>query len=161
MTNKFGRLEGCYSCDHADETKGLVLATKRHRLVIVQDQLYLGRAAIITQRHVSLMSGMTVSEEVEWRNIVNQYERVCMETFGAICLTEATLMNNAYVKPDPKPHMHSHLRPRYSEPVEFAGMMFKDPNFGHHHLHGPENVRVVGDEVVEAIAAEVRANWKS
>ncbi|HRV76056.1 MAG: hypothetical protein H6799_02015 [Candidatus Nomurabacteria bacterium] len=152
-------LEGCYSCESANETKGLVLSTPRHRLVIVQDQLYLGRAALIAQRHVPLMSDLTISEEVDWRAILKRYERVCIEVFGATYLTEATLMNNAYAKPEPKPHFHSHLRPRYSKPVEFAGVMFEDPNFGQHHLHGPENVRVVGDEVVEEIASAVRANW--
>ena len=159
MSHSHPRIDGCFSCESRDEARGLVLSTPRHRLVIVKDQLYLGRAALITQRHVPLMSDMTISEEVEWRVILKRYEQVCIEVFGATCLTEATLMNNAYAKPDPKPHFHSHLRPRYSNPVEFAGVLFEDPNFGQHHLHGPENVRAVEDEVVEEIASTVRANW--
>ena len=67
-------------------------------------------------------------------------------------------MNNAYQATPPNPQVHWHFKPRYNHPVEFAGEVFEDSNFGHHYLQGPENRRFVSREVLEQIVAELRKN---
>ncbi len=154
------RVTDCYSCEHSDETLGLVANTKHHRLVIVNDQLYLGRAALIARRHIPRISEMSIGEQVDWTEALVRYEKTCIQVFGATHLTVANLNNHGY-REGGVPHVHSHLRPRYAEPIGFAGLNFEDPNPGDHHLHGDDNVRLVSEDVIQRIAVVMKDGWDS
>lgn len=130
------RVANCDSCPFLDrdDDPGLIVVSDFHRLTLATDQLYLGRAYLTLGRHASRISDLTKDEVFDMYDLISRYELACETVYGAIMVTSATLMNNAYQERKPVPHVHSHLRPRYSRAVNVNGSIFEDPNFGHHHL---------------------------
>lgn len=154
------REPNCDICGFLDtEEPGIVLISEYHRLILAPDQRYLGRAYLTLGRHAARISDLTSSEVMDMFDVISRYERAVRNTLGATHLTTVTLMNNAYREPDPLPHVHSHLRPRYGKaPVEAAGLTFSDPNPGEHHLR--DSQRLVGDEVLAEIALLLRPDME-
>ena len=67
------------------------------------------------------------------------------------------LMNDAFKDSSPKPQVHWHFRPRYENPVEIGGHVFKDSNFGHHYLRGADE-KIVSKEILKAINDKLQEN---
>ncbi len=65
-------------------------------------------------------------------------------------------MNDAYKKSPPKPHIHWHFRPRYDRKVEFAGLLFEDPEFGSH--YDKNRTLEVSDETKKKIIEKIKEN---
>lgn len=64
---------------------------------------------------------------------MKKLESALKKSFNATMSNWTCLMNNAYQNEPPNPHIHWHFRPRYNHKVEFAGLTFEDPEFGHHY----------------------------
>lgn len=144
---------GCYTCEHADDERGSILRTDEWNVSINSDQGYLGRAYVSLATHAATLSELSPDEFVGFGEIVASYEQAVADAFGAAKVDWTCLMNNAYQEPDPVPHVHWHARPRYRETTEFAGIVFEDPDFGHH--YDRERKLFVPDEALEAITERI------
>lgn len=130
----------------------IVFQTDFWRVSLAPDQYYLGRAYVSTLRHVEELSLLTTFEWGDLKYVVDLYEKMVKTNLQATHVTWAALMNHAYQKPRPAPHVHWHVRPRYSQPTQFTywekhepalgkrssgiqlvSRKFSDPEFGHHH----------------------------
>jgi len=125
---------------------------------LMKDQLYFGRCVVVLKRKCGDLADLTQAEIIDFLNVVKKIEMLFRKTFGATMFNWSCLMNNAYQEDEPKPHVHWHFRPRYDEVVEFAGVTFKDPNFGHHYLRGQENEHIVSDKILKLIKLKLQEN---
>lgn len=119
------------------------------------DQSLLGTTFVTAKRHVPALSELHQDEWLEFARLNTQLERATKLAFGAQVINTACLMNLAFRnQPPTPPHVHWHLKPRYAEPVEFAGITFTDPQFGAYldgkHTRLPVDNKVAG-EIVAAI----------
>ncbi|MDQ5913707.1 MAG: hypothetical protein QG623_326 [Patescibacteria group bacterium] len=151
------RVNGCQSCGFLEinDDPGHILTTDFHTLSLATDQLYLGRAYLTLGRYASKISDLTGDESSDMWDIIKRYELATAQTYGAAHLTIATLMNNAYKSPNPQPHVHSHLRPRYTNAPNIGGAIFEDPNFGEHYIRNRSHN--VAPEFLHEIAQPLRA----
>ena len=89
--------------------------------------------------------------------VVKKLENLFKETFNATMFNWSCLMNDAFKDSSPKPQVHWHFRPRYENPVEIGGHVFKDSNFGHHYLRGADE-KIVSKEILKAINDKLQEN---
>jgi diadenosine tetraphosphate (Ap4A) HIT family hydrolase len=80
-------------------------------------------------------------------------EAAARRAFGAVGFNWTALMNTAFQRDPPNPHVHLHFRPRYAQPVEFHGRMFEDAMFGYHYDREPVEATA---EMALAITAALR-----
>lgn len=161
----FTRRLDCQTCSHLGELQEstTIFTSEYWTIVLADDQLYLGRAYLISLNHVGEIEGLSDAEILDWHHSLKRYSVMTKKAFGATHITEATLMNNAYQSDQPRPHVHTHIRPRYNNPYYLPGwhITFTDPNFGHHHLPGESNDSPVSREVLVAIAYQLRSTEHS
>ncbi len=136
-------------------TERTIFETEYWRVELnTNDQTYLGRSFVTAKRDVGSMSELTQAEWLDFSLVVKQFELVCKKAFGATMFNWTCLMNLAYQNNPPNPQVHWHVRPRYVQPVTFAGETFIDERFGHHYLQKTE--RVVSDEMAKEIIVEMQ-----
>lgn len=118
------------------------------------DQTCLGRSYVSAKREVGSMSDLTQEEWLDFSSVVKKLEASCKNVFGATMFNWTCLMNLAYQNDPPNPHVHWHFRPRYKNPVSFAGETFEDVAFGKHYERGTE--RKVTDEIASKIVETIQ-----
>jgi len=138
----------------ADKPNSFISETKHWEVYLNQDQYYLGRCVIAVKRNVGAMSDLTDDEWLDFADLVKKVEDGFKKIFGATMFNWTCLMNGAYQNDPPDPHVHWHLRPRYKNPVEFAGQTFDDKEFGHHYARSTDSP--VSDEIFMKIISKVR-----
>jgi diadenosine tetraphosphate (Ap4A) HIT family hydrolase len=122
------------------------------------DQRYLGRSVVGLKRHSPSLADLTRGEWDDLQAVIRVMENAARKLFGAAGFNWSCLMNNAFKRDPPKPHVHLHFLPRYRAPVKFQGMLFEDLLFGNHY----DQSRVaVSPEVAVAIATALRAEVKT
>ena len=84
---------------------------------------------------------------------MKRLELALTKAFNATLFNINCMMNDAYLKHPPNPHVHWHLRPRYSHTVVFEGRTFFDKEFGHR--FNPEKTRKVRDNLRDDIIARM------
>lgn len=112
---------------------GYFLTTQYWKIVLVEDQMYLGRLVIKTIRPCESLPELTEEEQKDFFILIKKLETFYKEIVGATMFNYSCLMNNAY-RDGETPHVHYHFRPRYKNPVTLLGYTFADPNFGEHYL---------------------------
>lgn len=117
-----------------------IFSTDYWNVAVCPDQLYLGRVYITSLYHIETFEELGSDQVLDWHSAIKQYSAMVKNAFGADLVTVATLMNNAFQVDPPHPHVHSHVRPRYRRPVNFAGTTFVDECFGHHHVRDQSRV---------------------
>jgi diadenosine tetraphosphate (Ap4A) HIT family hydrolase len=133
----------------------LVLETDYWKVVLSEDQAYLGRCMIALKRDSGELSDLTSDEWTDFHdNIVKKLESAFKKAFNATMFNWTCLMNNAYQAENPEPHVHWHFRPRYKHEVEFAGQQFQDPDFGSH--YNRERKNHVSKDLLKKISDEVK-----
>lgn len=129
----------CISCTQPNGDPDLLFFTKYWKVVLHPDQSGLGNCLITALRHVPKISELTTEESGEFFQILSVFEPALEKALNATLINISCDRNWAYRKdnPDPpfknglpNPHVHWHVAVRYSEPQEFAGIVFKDINFG-------------------------------
>ena len=134
----------------------VVFETPYWRVVLIDEQTYLGAAVILLKRELSeSLSDIFNDEWTDFLKVIKQYERIVKATFGATMFNWFCLMNNAYQNDPPNPHVHWHVRPRYRSAVVLGEETFEDPNFGHHYL--PDSFRRMSPQFLDVIAARLRS----
>lgn len=134
----------------SDDDDFVLYQTRYWRVTLAPDQYYLGRAYVTALRHVPSLGALTFRQWSDLQQVIGWYEAAAAEVLGAALVTWVALMNNAFRDADPVPHVHWHVRPRYSHDVEFAGQTFSDPEFGGHHQR--EKTRALDDWTMQRIA---------
>ncbi len=151
----------CHTCNALDTAPDslVIFRSEFWGVTLHPDQLYLGRVYVTLLDHIPEREDLSPEQVLGWHETLKRYRTMAQKAFGAAYITEATLMNNAYQHDPPHPHVHSHVRPRYREPFHLEGwnVTFGDPNFGHHHIHGEGNERLVPHDMLVAIAYKLRA----
>ena len=113
----------------------LIFETQYWRVLVADfDQRYLGRCVIVLKRPCGDLADITSEEHLDFLEIVKKLKAAGRKAFHATMFNWGCLMNNAYQKDPPDPHVHWHFRPRYKEPVQFAGKVFEDKEFGYHYF---------------------------
>ncbi len=123
----------CEHCKKSTNDEDFILGTKFHRVFLFSDQSYLGRCRIVTKRHIESLSDLSEEEWLDLSQLTKKLESAVKKAFGATMFNWSCLMNNAYKKSPPTPHIHWHFRPRYNKEVNFKGEIFVDPEFGNHY----------------------------
>jgi diadenosine tetraphosphate (Ap4A) HIT family hydrolase len=130
-----------------------IIATGAYWTVLLANrQVYLGRMVVLLNRSAGSLSELRQEEWQEWYQIiVPALEYAVKNAFGADLCNWACQMNLAYAEQNPKPQVHWHLRPRYSNKVVVLGEVFADNEFGKHYdiiletpgmmIDCPDNVR--------------------
>lgn len=114
----------CPFCNPPYRYKDSYIADFEHwRLVLHENQYFLGRCLIPLKRHVEDFFDISKAELDEVYSIINRLRAVARESFGADMCNYAMLGNIVN-------HAHVHFIPRYSKPQVFAGVTFEDANWG-------------------------------
>lgn len=153
------REPGCLFCEELlEQDEGVVADTPRWRILVSRDQGYLGRCMVIARSHTETVADMSFAQNDDLFDAQVRLEQAVRGAFGAGWCNWTQLGNDAFQAEHPMPHFHTHLRPRYQQPVKFAGYEFSDPDFGHmYDLNRRWNVDAdpeaagVKDRIAEAI----------
>lgn len=133
----------------------IIFETKFWKVILSDDQAYLGRCVIVLKRDCGEMSNLTSDEWMDFHtNIVKKLETTFKKAFDATMFNWTCLMNNAFKAENPKPHVHWHFRPRYNHNVKFEGGQFQDLEFAHH--YNRERKNFVSKELLKKISEEVK-----
>lgn len=136
---------------------GYFFETNYWKIVLSNDQRYLGRLVIKTKEPRQALPDLSAEEQSDFFSLIAKLETFFKEKFGATMFNYSCLMNNAY-RDGETPHVHFHFRPRYKNPVTIFGQEFADPNFGEHYispsLNGNGDV-VIPDEVKTHLVKEL------
>lgn len=131
INDAFEREPGCMFCeDLLTQTDGLVADSPSWRILVSRDQGYLGRCMVISRHHLGNIAEMDFQQNDDLFDTQVRLEHAVRMAFDADWCNWTQLGNDAFAEEEPKPHLHYHLRPRYSQPVEFGGYEFTDPHFG-------------------------------
>lgn len=117
---------------------------------------YFGRAYVTLRTHKGSLGSLTPEEWQEFETIVRKLEQAYQKAFGATPLNWGCYMNNAFREEPGNPHVHWHLLPRYKQAPVFQGVTYDDPLYGNFFDDNAE--RLVDDDVVDAIIAELKAH---
>ena len=144
--------------------KKLVFETEYWRVGLAEEQTYLGYCVVVLKRQgqgCGDLADLTREEEIDFFEVVKIFEKALRGAFDATMFNWSCLMNHAYQLPNPEPHMHWHVKPRYNHPVEFEGELFEDSRFGHHYLLLENLNRIASDEMQNKIIARIQEHLPS
>jgi len=143
-----------------EKDREIVFETPYWEVILMDQQLYLGRCVVVLKRPCGDLANLNQDEVLDFFEVIKKLEDLLRKTFGATMFNWGCLMNDAYKVSPAKPQVHWHCRPRYKNPVEVYGNIFKDPNFGHHYLRGTDE-KVVSKEILKTINSKLQENMKS
>ena len=150
----------CGFCQTTEEDLKLLLYdTEFWSVFLAENQSYFGRCIVILRRHCPHLGELDPSEWDALRTVVVRLEQVFTRTLGATMFNWTCLMNKAYQAEDPTPHVHLHLRPRFSKPVDFAGFTFEDSDFSRH--YDSKRVAVLPKHITTELVSRLRVNIKA
>jgi diadenosine tetraphosphate (Ap4A) HIT family hydrolase len=148
----------CFACKYSADPPYPLLETKHWKLYLSEDQAYLGRSYLNLKDHKSSLAELRPEEWQEFEELVRKIEPAYKSAFDAELLNWAVLMNNAFIEGS-TPHVHWHIRPRHSKPVEVNGEVFNDELFGYHYDDNLQ--RKVSAETLSAIVSRISAQWNT
>lgn len=141
---------------------GYFLTTKYWKVLLRDDQRYLGTLIIKTIEPRLSLPDLTIDEQLDFFILIKKLESFYKEKIGATMFNYSCLMNNAY-RDNETPHVHYHFRPRYKTSVMVFGQEFSDPNFGEHYISASLNNNgdvIISDDVKKYIATEMLEYFK-
>jgi diadenosine tetraphosphate (Ap4A) HIT family hydrolase len=134
----FDQLKKYESCD-------LVAETEYWLIILSPDQKNLGTIVITLKRKEKSLSGLTNSEWLDFRQLVQNLELALKKAFPVTMFNWGCLLNSAYKENPPCPQVHWHMIPRYKNTHYLNGIKFKDPCFGKSTMYaGDEPLKIDG-----------------
>ncbi|TSC69824.1 MAG: hypothetical protein CEO12_705 [Parcubacteria group bacterium Gr01-1014_46] len=134
----------------ADYSKNLIKDYKYWSVYIHENQGILGRTYVWCNREDALdLPDATEEEQKELFLVLQEMEKVLTKTFSPDMFNYAFLGNETH-------HLHGHILPRYSKPVEFNGQTFIDKNWGHNYKTDPSFI--TSPELLEAVKKNIKDN---
>lgn len=146
----------CKYCGFSNQDNDFILETACWKILLSENQHYLGRCVIVLKRHCENLSELKQEEWIDFAEVVNKLEASLKEAFNAPMFNWTCMMNNDYKLEKPNPHVHWHLRPRYKSKIEFNGLFFEDAEFGHH--YDRTKTKEVSCDVQKKIIEKIRKN---
>ena len=122
------------------------------RIELHHSQYYLGRCAVILNRHLEDFFDISTKERDELFTIMNSLRKSINQAFHPDMFNYATLGNIV-------PHVHLHVIPRYKNPVTFNEAVFHDENWGRNYAPYNKNF-TIPDEYYETIREAIASNLK-
>ena len=127
-------MRNCDFCNlSADDKKWLLFEDEFWYLFLADKQDYAGRCIVVCKQHCESISELSAEQWLSLKSVMTNAETMLKSELGADAFNWSCLMNDAYKKADPAPHIHFHLRPRYANPVQIGEAVFTDKEFGHHY----------------------------
>lgn len=130
--------------------------TKYWSVTLSEDQYYLGRCSVTLKRHCGDLAELTKEEQRNFFEVVKKLENAIRKAFGANLFNWTCLMNSSFKKKPWNPHVHWHVRPRYSKNVEFEGEIFEDKEFGSHYERKTD--KKVSEQAIDEIINRIKVN---
>ena len=107
-------MKRCEWCNLSEADKKYLLSdTKYWTLYLADEQDYIGRCIIVLKRHCGSLPELKDDEWMELFLLIKKYETCIKTVFHAEHCNWSCLMNSFYKSPEPCPHVHIHVRPRY------------------------------------------------
>lgn len=126
----------CELCKLNKNDKKWLLFENTEWIVFLSDkQDYIGRLFVLSKEHIQSLCDLTINQWISLKNIINSCELMLKVELNATMFNWTCLMNDAYKSDNPQPHLHFHIRPRYSNPVSILEKQYSDSEFGHHYLN--------------------------
>lgn len=141
-----------------DSLEFQIYETTHWRVILLDEQRYLGRSVVVLKRECGDLAEIAEDEVKDLFTIIPRMQDLLRKTFGARMFNWACNMNDAFQTNPPQPQVHWHFIPRYDHEVLFAGEVFKDVNFGHHHLKGGEGDCIISPELRTMILEKLKKN---
>jgi|SRR3989344_120976 len=139
-----------------DLNKNVIFETPYWKIVLADNQSYLGRSVVILKRHAGSLAELKKEEIFDFLEVAKKLENVMKEIFNATMFNWGCLMNNAYQEAIPKPQVHWHFRPRYRDKVKFDNQIFEDTEFGYH--YDSKRKLEVSEESMNKIIKKIKEN---
>ena len=116
--------DDCEFCNQdTNFTKTVIKNYKYWRIELHANQNYLGRSAVILNRHLEDIFDISIEEREELFQITKKLRDSLIKVFGADMLNYTSLGNIVQ-------HVHLHVIPRYENPAMFADITFNDERWG-------------------------------
>ena len=144
----------CAVCTALQTNKYVIRRGARWTVALATDQYWLGRSYVTLHSHKESLSDLNTEDWREYIEIVRMYEKKVREEFGADLFNWSCLMNDAFKRePFQSPHVHWHVRPRYSQIQEIGSMKFSDSELGQHYRtrYDGRKDMIVPDEIMKII----------
>ena len=127
-------MEHCAWCNLSEADKRYqIYETASWSVFLSDEQDYIGRCILVSKRHCGSVPELTDDEWKELRKLICKVETCLKTVLGATLCNWSCLMNSFYKESEPNPHLHIHVRPRYSESLVLNGHTYIDSEFGHHY----------------------------
>ena len=124
----------CPFCNLSENDKKYLIYDTAHWSVFLSDkQDYIGRCIVVLNSHKESLSALSPNEWDDLKNVVDDIEHKLKTKLGATMFNWSCLMNDAYKSTPPCPHVHLHVRPRYSALLTIGNYSFCDERFAHHY----------------------------
>jgi diadenosine tetraphosphate (Ap4A) HIT family hydrolase len=153
-------VDGCQICAYLTDGTTALFETVHWRAVLAVEQGYLGHTFLTLRRHKPSLSELSSAEWGDLHRSIRRFESAICTTFGARNFNWVCLLNDAFQAPDPKPHVHWKVRPRFDQPVNIAGITFADPNFGYHYdkSHDHDHMAEPGSRFRQELEATLKGH---
>jgi diadenosine tetraphosphate (Ap4A) HIT family hydrolase len=141
-------LQNCPLCGNQPFT---ILTGMHWKIVLNDDQRYLGRCYFALLRHETDITALTDSEVLELWKLQKAVKSSLDKLFAPDHYNFVFLMNMTA-------HVHAHVIPRYATEREFGGYVFSDGRLGEHYDYlsvviPPEHLRgVIAETISKAIS---------
>jgi diadenosine tetraphosphate (Ap4A) HIT family hydrolase len=133
-----------------DYSKDLIEDYKYWGVYIHENQGALGRVYVWCKRENALdLPDATDEEQKELFEILREWETILTKAFKPDMFNYAFLGNATH-------HLHGHIVPRYTKPIEFNGRTFIDKNWGHNYK--TDHNFVTPTELLETIKKKIKEN---
>ena len=147
----------CEICRNISSDSNLITETEYWRVILADDQAYLGRSFVTLKNHKESLSQLSHEEWLDFETLAKHIEESYEKTFNSgRPFKWACMMNNAFKESNPAPHVHWHLRPRHEKPVLVAGEEYTDPEYAHHYRRSRKTY--VEQSRLDIIAALIKQN---
>lgn len=138
----------CSMCENPEEYKKFCIREFAYwRIELHSNQCYLGRCLVILKRHAEDLTEITQAEQDELFAVLKRIKSALSMAFRTDLQNYESLGNETR-------HLHMHVIPRYSNPIEFAGMVFTDERWGNNPSPYDKNF-TTSDEVNSKIISEI------
>ena len=126
--------EPCDICENLRSDRRLLFRTKYWSVYLANNQNYFGRVIAMLNVHKGSLTELSNEEWTQFQRIAKAIENIFKSLFGATLMNWECLMNGAFRKTNPTPHVHIHCVPRFGKPIFFNKKTYVDTEFGAHQI---------------------------
>lgn len=149
--------DACDWCNLCGEDKKYMLCKSNFWTILLADeQDYVGRCIVMLNRHASSLAELTSAEWNDFHTVIKNVEECLKNVLGADLCNWSCLMNSFFKEISPNPHVHWHVRPRYSKPLTINGNTYMDKSFGHHYVTGEQ--AIIANEDLQSVYQRMK-DW--